>query len=117
MQVQFTPDELQILTDALVRHNRDLIHEIARTDHREFKQMLQKKLDLLTGLQDQLLRGELQFSENERAVLNEVLDHSESALYFEIARTDDRGFKQLLKKNLECLELVHFKITEARAAA
>ena len=117
MRVQFTPYELQVLTDTLVRHNRDLIHEIARTDHREFKHMLQNKLDLLTGLQGQLLRGELQLGKNERDALNEVLDQSESALYFEIARTDDREFKQLLQKNLEGLELVHCKIREARAAA
>ena len=117
MQGQFTSYELQVLTDTLVRHNRDLIHEIARTDHREFKHMLQNKLDLLTGRQGQLLRGELQLGKNERDALNEVLDHTESALYFEIARTDDHEFKQLLQKNLEGLEQVHRKIREARASA
>lgn len=117
MQVQFTPYELQVLTDTLARHNRELIHEIARTDHREFKQLLQKKLDLLTSLQGQLMRGELQLSKNERDVLTEVLDHSERALYFEIARTDERGFKQLLQKNLDRLELAHCKIAEASTAA
>jgi hypothetical protein len=116
MQVEFTQYEMQILTDTLVRHNRDLLLEIARTDHREFKQALQKKLDLLLGVHGQLLRGELRFSEFEREVLNEVLNCSERALYFEIARTDHRTFKRLLQKDLECMELLHFKITEDCAA-
>jgi len=111
MQVEFTQHELEVLVDTLTRHNRELLLEIARTDHREFKLMLQKKLDLLTGLQGQLLLGELRFSEAERDTLNEVLDRSERALYFEIARTDNRGFKQLLQKDLECMELLHCKIT------
>lgn len=117
MQVQFTPNELQVLTDTLARHNSELIHEIARTDHREFRHSLQKKLELLMGLQGQLLRGELQFGAEERDALAEVLDQSESALYFEIARTDHRQFKRMLEKNLELLERVHGKITEACAAA
>ncbi len=112
MQARLTPDEVQILTDTLVRRNRDLVHEIARTDHRQFKQLLQNKLDLLNGLQGQLQRGELRFNQKERDVLNEVLDQSENALYFEIARTDHRDFKHLLQKDLSCLEVVHCKIAE-----
>lgn len=117
MHVQFTGYELQVLTDTLVRHNRELIHEIARTDHREFKVLLQGNLDLLTGLHGQLLRGELLLSPHEREVLNEVLDAREDALYFEIARSDDRAFKRSLQKDLECLEEVHDKISIACVAA
>jgi hypothetical protein len=115
MHVDFTQYELQLLTDTLMRHNRDLLLEIARTDRREFRQMLQQKLDLLTDLQGQILRGELWLSETARDVLNEMLDRTERALYFEIARTDHRGFKQLLRKDLECMELLHCKLAEGCA--
>jgi len=117
MQVHFTGYELQVLTETLVRHNRELIREIARTEHREFKQQLQQNLDLLTGLHGQLLRGELHLSAHEREVLNEVLEASEDALYFELARTDDRSYKHSLQKDLECLEQVHEKITNPCVAA
>jgi hypothetical protein len=117
MQVEFTPNELQVLTEILARHNRDLVHEIARTDDREFKHMLQEKLELLTRLQNQIVWGELQLSTEKSEVLAEVLDQCERALYFEIARTDDREFKHMLQKNLESLECAHHKITGASAAA
>jgi arginine deiminase len=117
MQVQFSPNELQVFADTLARHNSELIHEIARTDHREFRHILRKKLELLMGLQSQLLRGELQLSTEQRDALAEVLDQSENALYFEIARTDHRAFKQVLERNLDLLERVHGKITEPCAAA
>ena len=69
------------------------------------------------GLQGQLLRGELQLSAEERDALAEVLDASESSLYFEIARTDHRPYKRMLERNLESLERAHNKIKEACAAA
>jgi len=117
MQIQFSANELQLLADTLVRHMSELRHEIARTDDREFKQMLLQKLEILTCLQSQLVAGEVQLCTEKDGVLAEVLDQTERALYFEIARTDDREFKHMLQENLECLEGVHCKLTEARAAA
>ena len=117
MQVQFTPSELEVLTEVLARHNRELTHEIARTDARGFKHMLQEKLDLLGRLQNQLVWGELQLSTETNDVLAEVLDQSERALYFEIARTDDRDFKHKLQENLAQLEGAHNKIARASNAA
>jgi hypothetical protein len=117
MQIDFTPNELQMLTETLAHHNHELGHEIARTDHREFKQMLQAKLDVLIRLQTQLVRGEVQFSPEESDALSEVLDQSENTLYLEIARSDDRDFKHLLRNNLECLETAHKKISGACKAA
>ncbi len=115
MQVQFTPKELEVLTEVLARHNRELTHEISRTDTRGFKHILQEKLDVLGRLQNQLVWGELQLSTEIGDVLAEVLDQSERALYFEIARTDDREFKHTLQENLERLESAHSKITRAAA--
>jgi hypothetical protein len=117
MKVQFTPNEVKILNDTLARHNQELTHEIAHTDHREFKHILKERLNLLTSLQSQLVWGELQFTQEESDVLNEAIDQSERALYFEIARTDDRDFKHMLRDNLQLLEGAHCKITGARAAA
>ena len=117
MQFQFSPNELQLLTDTLIRNTNELRYEIARTDDREFKHMLLQKLDVLTCLQGQLVTGELQLSTEKVGVLAEVLDQSERALYFEIARTDDRKFKHMLQENLECLERAHCKLTGAHAVA
>jgi len=115
MQVQFTPKELEVLTEVLARHNRELTHEISRTDTRGVKHILQEKLDVLGRLQNQLVWGELQLSTEISDVLAEVLDQSERALYFEIARTDDREFKHGLQENLERLESAHSKISRAAA--
>ena len=117
MQVQFTPNELEVLTEVLARHRGELIHQIARTDARDFKHLLQEKLDLLGRLQNQLVWGELQLSTEISELLAEVLDQSEHALYFEIARTDDRDFKHKLQDNLGQLESAHQKIAGARNAA
>lgn len=117
MQIQFSVNEAQLLADTLGRRTSELRHEIARTDDREFKQMLLQKLETLTCLQSQLVPGEVQLSPKTGGALAEVLDQAEHALYFEIARTDDREFKHMLQKNLECLECAHSKLTEAHAAA
>ncbi|PSH03668.1 MAG: hypothetical protein CXZ00_10815 [Acidobacteria bacterium] len=117
MQVQFTADELQVLADVLAQHNRELTHEIARTDDRKFKIMLLKKLDVLTQLENQLVQGDVELSSEESDDLVEMLNQSERALYFEIARTDDRDFKHILQKKLERLECAHHKLVEPRAVA
>ncbi len=117
MQILFSVNELQLLADTLVQRTSELRHEIARTDDRQFRQMLLKKLETLTLLQSQLVPGEVQLSTETGGALAEVLDKAEHALYFEIARTDDREFKHMLKKNLEGLECAHSKLTEAHAAA
>lgn len=117
MYVQFSPIELQLLTETLVRHTNELLHEIARTDDREFKRMLLQKLDTLTCLQSQLIEEEVQLSMEDCGVLDEVLDQSERSLYFEIARTDDREFRHMLQQSLERMESAHCKLTEARVAA
>jgi hypothetical protein len=117
MKIQFSPDELRLLADALVRHTSGLRREIARTEDLEFKHILLEKLDILTCLQSQLATGEVQLSTANAGVLAEVLDQSEHALYFEIARTDDRKFKHMLQENLTCMESAHCKLTQACSAA
>lgn len=117
MKIQFSVNEQQLLAETLVRRTSELRHEIARTDDREFKQMLLQKLETLTCLQSQLLPEQVQLSTETGDALAEVLDQAEHALYFEIARTDDREFKHMLLKNLECMESVHSRLREAHAAA
>lgn len=117
MKIQCSGNEQQLLADTLDRRTSELRYEIARTDDREFKQMLLQKLETLTCLQSQLIPGEVQLSAETGGALAEMLDQAEHALYFEIARTDNREFKHMLQKNLECLECVHSRLTEAHAAA
>ena len=113
MQIQLTDHELHVLADTLARHNRDLAHEIAQTDDREFKHMLQTTLEVLTAVHRHLASGELKLSPEEGRALAEALDRSERALNIEIAHTENREFRHMLHENLDELTLAHFKITGA----
>jgi len=43
MQLTFSPEERELLLEILEEHNRELIMEIARTIHHDFKSELKKK--------------------------------------------------------------------------
>jgi len=113
MQVQFTPNELRLLNDTLARNHGELVREISRTEHREFKHELQQKLDLLARVQAKLARGTFDFFGNELDFLAETLEYYERQLYAEIARTDRREFKHELQSRLEFLAQAHRKISGA----
>jgi len=110
MQIQLTDHELHVLADTLARHNRHLAHEIAQTDDREFRHMLQNTLEVLTTVQNHLATGELKLSSEEGRALAEALDRSERALSIEIAHTENRDFRHMLHDDLDELTGAHFKI-------
>jgi hypothetical protein len=110
MQVRLTDHELHVLADTLARHNRDLEYEIAQTDDRDFRHMLQATLEVLSAVQRHLASGALQLNPDEARMLAEALERSERALSVEIAHTDNRKLKHILHDNLDDLVGAHYKI-------
>jgi hypothetical protein len=50
MELTLSTEEQQFLSNILEQRDRELLHEIAHTDHREFKQELLKDEKLLDSL-------------------------------------------------------------------
>jgi hypothetical protein len=58
MDLQLTPEERELLREVLEEHHRDLVLEIARTDHHHFRQVLRTKQKVLETLREKVA-GEL----------------------------------------------------------
>lgn len=58
MDLLLTAEERALLREMLEEHHRDLILEIARTDHHHFRQVLRKKQKVLEALLEKVA-GEL----------------------------------------------------------
>ncbi|MGI9101366.1 MAG: hypothetical protein ACR2IF_02875 [Terriglobales bacterium] len=58
MELHLTSDERQLLQEILLDRHRDLLREIAHTDHHHFKQVLKTKEKVLAALVEKLA-GEL----------------------------------------------------------
>ena len=50
MDLQLSDVESRLLLEMLEERHRNLIHEIARTDHREFKHELQARCVIVEGI-------------------------------------------------------------------
>lgn len=50
MELTLSAEELEFLLNTLEQRHRELLNEIAHTDHREFKQELRRKEKLLDSL-------------------------------------------------------------------
>jgi hypothetical protein len=50
MELQLNDGERRLLLEILEERHRNLIHEIARTDHREFKRELQTRCLIVEGI-------------------------------------------------------------------
>jgi phage terminase Nu1 subunit (DNA packaging protein) len=117
MESRFTPGEQQLLIETLAQHAREMLHGIARANHREFKRMLQLKMERTTRMQLRIAAGEFQLEDDESDLLREALEQGERALCFEIARTDGRKFKHMLQRKLDMLLGVRSKLSAASKAA
>ncbi len=115
MQLWFTVDEYELLANLLMQRDRELREELARTDAREFKAGLQEELRMLNGLENRILRRDLQLGADELDFLAEVLNHCYRELVREIARTDRREFKNFLQRRAELLGRVRDRVVEACA--
>jgi hypothetical protein len=56
MEITFTDEELQLLLEVLEEQHRELLHEISRTDHHEFRMLLRNKEKVLESMLDKLAR-------------------------------------------------------------
>jgi hypothetical protein len=56
MEVTFTPEEYELITEILEEHHRELLRELCRTEHREFKAVLRRREELLSGVLDKLAK-------------------------------------------------------------
>lgn len=50
MELQFTDEERELLLEILQERHKNLIHEIVRTDHRDFKHKLQNPCTKIEGI-------------------------------------------------------------------
>jgi len=50
MELQLTDHERQLLLEILQERHSNLIHEIARTDHRDYKHELQQRCSAIEGI-------------------------------------------------------------------
>ena len=57
MEIKFSDEELQLLLEILAEQHRELLHEISRTDHHEFKMLLRQKETLLESMLDKLAQN------------------------------------------------------------
>jgi len=115
MPLRLSPDELQVLVNALEQRDRELMHEIVHTDKAPFKKALCCKQQMLTEIRNKLTGPDVYLSVDELKALSEVVDHSERELIDEIAHTDHRQFRLQLKTKEALLEKIEAKVTPPRA--
>jgi hypothetical protein len=112
VEVLFSPEEGQLLAEIVARRNRELIKEIARTDHAAFKHELQYTAKLLEAIAAKIRQEKPRFTECELDLLSEVIEHSERDLLAEIAHTDHRAFKDMLMRKQAVLASARSKVAE-----
>jgi hypothetical protein len=54
MKCEFSPEELELVTEIMQVHQETLIRDISRSDHRDYKQMLRGRLKILEGVLEKL---------------------------------------------------------------
>ncbi len=112
MLLQFTSDEVQLLTDVLEQRDRELRNQIIRTDDDGLRSRLEKVQRLLDELEHKLVRRQPELTTDELDLLGEVVDQCERGLTAEIARAQDREFRQTLEEREHLLRPVHDKVVE-----
>lgn len=50
MRIEFTDQELDLLSEVMQLHQETLLRDIARTDHRDYRQMLKGRLQVVEGI-------------------------------------------------------------------
>lgn len=50
MRVEFTDQELDLVSEVMQLHQETLLRDIARADHREYRQMLRARLQLVENV-------------------------------------------------------------------
>lgn len=50
MRIEFTDQELDLVNEVMQLHQETLLRDIARADHRDYKQMLRARLQVLESI-------------------------------------------------------------------
>jgi len=56
MELIFSPEEHALVTEILEEHHRELLREICRAEHREFKALLRRREELVQGILNKLAK-------------------------------------------------------------
>jgi hypothetical protein len=80
MQLQFTPDEFQVLADIFEERDDELRAEIAATGESTAKAALEKDRQLLNDLENRIIDRDLEFTPNELDAVIDVAARHERAL-------------------------------------
>jgi hypothetical protein len=54
MELTFTVEEHELITEIMEEHHRELLREICRAEHREFKAVLRRREELVQGVLSKL---------------------------------------------------------------
>lgn len=54
MRIEFTDQEIDLLDEVMQQHQETLLRDIARADHRDYKQMLRARLTIVEGILEKL---------------------------------------------------------------
>jgi hypothetical protein len=114
-EVPFLKEELQVLVEIMEQRNRELIGEIARTEHAAFKHELRDSAQLLDAIETKLVKGGLRFTPCELDFFAEVIDRHDRELLAEIAHTDHREFKHMLIRKQAVLASARSRVLQACA--
>ncbi len=112
MLLQFASDELQLLTDVLEQRDRELRNQIIATDDDNLRDRMERTQRLLEELEHKLVRRQPELTTAELDLLGEVVDQCERGLTAEIARVEDREFRQTLEEREHMLRPIHDKVVE-----
>jgi hypothetical protein len=113
MTLQFTNEELQLMVELLEEQLRSLDSEIAHTERRVYRSILEQQEKQLDQLENKVIAHDLSFATDELECLLDFLTAKSRELRNEIARTDNREYKQILRNRQEILEHTEDKVTEA----
>jgi hypothetical protein len=113
MILQFQPEELQLIVNLLEDRLRFLDVEIARTDRRNARDILEQEEKVVKQIEDKVMAHDLAWSVDELDFMIDFLSHRSQELRHEISRTDNRDYKQALRLRQQTLEKTQDKVTEA----
>ena len=113
MTLQFTNEELQLIVELLEERLRALDMEIAHTERKVYRSILEQQEKQLDQLEDKVIAHDLSFAADELEGLLDFLTVKSRELRNEISRTENREYKQMLRGRQEILEHAEDKVTEA----
>ena len=116
MQLQLTPNELQLAVDVLEQRSRELMRQIAESQPGDRKQALENRLRPLDELENRLIERRLDLSADELDTLAAELGQCDREFLTQLAPTKSNDSEHLLERE-RSLQRARDKILEACAMA